>query len=78
VAVARAVARRPSLLLADEPTGNLDSATGKQIIDLIVALNRNLGSTLVLVTHDPALAALADRIITLRDGRIVSDETCSR
>jgi putative ABC transport system ATP-binding protein len=75
VAVARAVARRPSLLLADEPTGNLDSATGKQIIDLIVALNRNLGSTLVLVTHDPALAALADRIITLRDGRIVSDES---
>ncbi len=75
VAVARAVARRPSLLLADEPTGNLDSATGKQIIDLIVALNRNLGSTLVLVTHDPALAALAARVITLRDGRIVSDET---
>jgi putative ABC transport system ATP-binding protein len=75
VAVARAVARRPSLLLADEPTGNLDSATGKQIIDLIVALNRDLGSTLVLVTHDPVLAALADRVITLRDGRIVSDET---
>jgi putative ABC transport system ATP-binding protein len=74
VAVARAVARRPTLLLADEPTGNLDSATGKQIIDLLVALNRNLGSTLVLVTHDPALAALADRVITLRDGRIVSDE----
>ncbi len=75
VAVARAVARRPALLLADEPTGNLDSATGKQIIDLLVALNRNLGSTLVLVSHDPALAALADRIVTLRDGRIVSDET---
>ena len=75
VAVARAVARRPTLLLADEPTGNLDSATGKQIIDLLVALNENLGSTLVLVTHDPALAALADRVITLRDGRIVSDET---
>ena len=75
VAVARAVARRPTLLLADEPTGNLDSATGKQIIDLLVALNKNLGSTLVLVTHDPALAALADRVITLRDGRIVSDET---
>ncbi|MDP2703555.1 MAG: ABC transporter ATP-binding protein [Candidatus Rokubacteria bacterium] len=70
-----AVARRPTLLLADEPTGNLDSATGKQIIDLLVALNENLGSTLVLVTHDPALAALADRVITLRDGRIVSDET---
>src|SRR6266704_1790318 len=74
VAVARAVARRPTLLLADEPTGNLDSATGKQIIDLLVALNENLGSTLVLVTHDPALAALADRVIMLRDGRIVSDE----
>ena len=74
VAVARAVARRPTLLLADEPTGNLDSATGKQIIDLLVALNRNLGSTLVLVTHDPALAALADRVITLRDGRVAGDE----
>jgi putative ABC transport system ATP-binding protein len=74
VAVARAVARRPRLLLADEPTGNLDSATGKQIIELLVALNRQLGSTLVLVTHDPALAAYADRIVTLRDGRVVSDE----
>jgi len=74
VAVARAVARRPMLLLADEPTGNLDSATGKQIIDLLLALNRNLGSTLVLVTHDPALAALADRVIMLRDGRIVADD----
>jgi putative ABC transport system ATP-binding protein len=74
VAVARAVCRRPRLLLADEPTGNLDSATGKQIIELLVALNRNLGSTLVLVTHDGALAAHADRIVTLRDGRIVSDE----
>ena len=74
VAVARAVCRRPRLLLADEPTGNLDSATGKQIIELLVALNRNLGSTLALVTHDSALAAHADRIVTLRDGRIVSDE----
>jgi len=75
VAVARAVCRRPRLLLADEPTGNLDSATGKQIIELLVDLHRNLGSTLVLVTHDGALAAHADRIVTLRDGRIVSDET---
>jgi len=73
VAVARAVCCRPRLLLADEPTGNLDSATGKQIIELIVALNRNLGSTLVLVTHDAALAAYADRIVTLKDGRVVSD-----
>ena len=74
VAVARAVARRPPLLLADEPTGNLDSATGTQIIELIRGLNRTLGSTLVLVTHDPALAAHADRLVTLRDGRVVSDE----
>jgi putative ABC transport system ATP-binding protein len=74
VAVARAMARRPALLLADEPTGNLDSATGKQIIELLVGMNRRLGSTLVLVTHDAALAAHADRVITLRDGRIVSDE----
>src|SRR5713101_2758954 len=74
VAVARAVCRRPRLLLADEPTGNLDSATGKQIIELLVDLHRNLGSTLVLVTHDPALASLADRVITLRDGRVASDE----
>ena len=75
VAVARAVCRRPRLLLADEPTGNLDSATGKQIIELLVDLHRNLSSTLVLVTHDSALAAHADRVVTLRDGRIVSDET---
>jgi putative ABC transport system ATP-binding protein len=74
VAVARAVCRQPRLLLADEPTGNLDSATGKQIIDLLVSLNRTLRSTLVLVTHDAALATHADRIVTLRDGRIVSDE----
>ena len=74
VAVARAMARQPPLLLADEPTGNLDSATGKQIIELLVGMNRRLGRTLVLVTHDPALAAHADRVVTLRDGRIVSDE----
>jgi putative ABC transport system ATP-binding protein len=74
VAVARAIARRPPVLLADEPTGNLDSATGKQIIELLLGLNRSLGCTLVLVTHDAALAAHADRVVTLRDGRIVSDE----
>ncbi|HKW92642.1 MAG TPA: ABC transporter ATP-binding protein [Methylomirabilota bacterium] len=74
VAVARAMAHRPPLLLADEPTGNLDSATGKHIIELLVGVNRRLGSTLVLVTHDPALASHADRVVTLRDGRVVSDE----
>jgi putative ABC transport system ATP-binding protein len=77
VAVARAVARRPRLLLADEPTGNLDSGTGKQIIELLVGLHRNLGVTLVLVTHDAALAGHADRIVTLRDGRIASDEAAN-
>ncbi len=74
VAVARAMARRPALLLADEPTGNLDSGTGKQIIELLVGLRDTLASTLVLVTHDAALAGRADRVVTLRDGRVVSDE----
>jgi putative ABC transport system ATP-binding protein len=72
VAIARAVALAPPLLLADEPTGNLDSATGTQIIDLLLALNRERGSTLVLVTHDAALAARAGRSIALRDGRVVN------
>jgi putative ABC transport system ATP-binding protein len=71
VALARAVALRPRLLLADEPTGNLDSATGAAIIALLLALNRESASTLLLVTHDPALAAHADRIVSLRDGRVV-------
>jgi putative ABC transport system ATP-binding protein len=73
VALARAFANRPALLLADEPTGNLDSATGAQIIDLLVGRHRDHGATLVLVTHDPALARHADRVIELRDGRIVAD-----
>ncbi len=73
VALARAVTLRPPLLLADEPTGNLDSATGKQIIDLLLELNRAGGSTLLLVTHDPALAERAERVIGLRDGRVISD-----
>ncbi len=72
VAIARAVALSPPLLLADEPTGNLDSATGGQIVDLLLALNRERGSTLVLVTHDPALAGRAGRAIALRDGRVVN------
>jgi len=70
VAIARAVALSPPLLLADEPTGNLDSATGAAIIDLLLALNRERGSTLLLVTHDAALAARAGRIVALRDGRV--------
>jgi len=74
VAVARAFANRPAILLADEPTGNLDTVTGQQVIDLLVRLNRDHGSTLVLVTHDQTLAAHADRIVRLLDGRIASDE----
>jgi putative ABC transport system ATP-binding protein len=78
VAVARAFACRPPVLLADEPTGNLDSATGRQVIDLLLGLNRDHGSTLVLVTHDAELASHAERIISLRDGRIESDRSSDR
>lgn len=72
VAIARAFAVSPPFLFADEPTGNLDSATGEHIISLLLDLNRRQGSTLVLVTHDPSLARLATRILALQDGRIVS------
>jgi putative ABC transport system ATP-binding protein len=77
VALARAVANRPRLLLADEPTGNLDSATGAQIVDLLVGLHRRHGTTLILVTHDAALAAHAQRIVELRDGRVVGDRAAA-
>ena len=70
IALARAFAPGPDLLLADEPTGNLDGATGRVILDKLVALRAEAGTTLVLVTHDPAVAELADRRIHLRDGRI--------
>jgi putative ABC transport system ATP-binding protein len=69
-ALARAVALDPGLLLADEPTGNLDSATGTRIIELLLELRRRRGATLVLVTHDDALARHADRVVVLRDGRV--------
>jgi putative ABC transport system ATP-binding protein len=71
VAIARALANDPAVLLADEPTGNLDTATGRTIIDLLVAVNREHRRTLLLVTHDAELAALADEVIALRDGRVV-------
>jgi len=70
VALARALAPDPAILLADEPTGNLDDATGGEIIELLFAKHRERGTTLVLVTHDPALAARCDRVIGLRSGRI--------
>ncbi|NQV58301.1 MAG: ABC transporter ATP-binding protein [Alphaproteobacteria bacterium] len=70
VALARAVVHRPSLLLADEPTGNLDGATGGAIIELMFRLHRAVNSTLILITHDPALAERCDRIVHMRDGRL--------
>jgi putative ABC transport system ATP-binding protein len=75
VALARAFAPRPALLLADEPTGNLDGATGRVVLDRLIAMRAEEGTTLVLVTHDPAVAGLADRRIHLRDGRIDREET---
>jgi len=75
VALARAFITQPPILMADEPTGNLDSANGQHVLDLLVRLNREEKATLVLVTHDRALAEHADRILTLRDGQILSDET---
>lgn len=74
VALARAAAPRPAILLADEPTGNLDSANGAAIMDLIFSLRDRHGATLLLVTHAPELAARCDRIVRLADGRIVGDE----
>jgi putative ABC transport system ATP-binding protein len=71
VALARAFAVEPKLLLADEPTGNLDAATGAEIIELMFAMNREAGTTLVLVTHDEALAARCGRVLRLAAGRLV-------
>jgi putative ABC transport system ATP-binding protein len=72
-ALARAFAADPDVILADEPTGNLDGETGRQVIELMFDLSRKRGATLLLITHDPALAARCDRIIRLVDGLIVED-----
>jgi putative ABC transport system ATP-binding protein len=74
VALARAFMVRPPILMADEPTGNLDSANGELVLNLLIELNRSEGTTLLMVTHDHDLASHADRILTMRDGLIVSDE----
>jgi len=74
VALARAFITKPPILLADEPTGNLDGRTGEQVLELLLELNKMEGATLVMVTHDPTLAGHADRVITLRDGLISSDQ----
>lgn len=73
VAIARATAPRPALLFADEPTGNLDAATGHAIVELLFARRAETGATLVVITHDPDLAEHCERVITLADGRIASD-----
>jgi len=71
VALARAFAMRPKILLADEPTGNLDQETGQQIVGLMMAMHREFGTTLLLITHDVSLAAQCDRMITIRDGKLL-------
>ena len=74
VAIARAIVTRPLVLLADEPTGNLDSATSVEIMNLLVSLNRDRGITIVMVTHEPDMAAFARRIVRFRDGHIEADQ----
>ncbi len=78
VALARAFMVKPPILMADEPTGNLDSVNGAHVLELLISLNRREGTTLVLVTHDRALTEHADRIVTVRDGMIVADEMARR
>jgi putative ABC transport system ATP-binding protein len=73
VAIARAIAPRPALIFADEPTGNLDAATGEQVVELLFARRAETQATLVVITHDPILASRCERVVTLADGRIVSD-----
>jgi len=71
VAIARALSNEPRIVLADEPTGNLDTATGHHVIDLLLQINKTRGTTMVVVTHDPEIASMADARIVLRDGRVV-------
>ena len=74
VSIGRALMNRPALLLADEPTGNLDSKSSKDIIELLKVSNKKYKQTIIMITHDYNLALAADRIITIEDGKIVSDE----
>ena len=74
VAIARAIINNPSIILADEPTGNLDSRTGREIMDLLLTLNREQGTTLIVVTHDPEVAHMMQRILHIRDGRLLRED----
>jgi len=78
VAIARAVAKRPPLLLCDEPTGALDSATGALVLDVIAQINRELGTATAVITHNAPVAEIADRVVTLADGRVLSDRHVGR
>jgi putative ABC transport system ATP-binding protein len=74
VAIARAIAKRPDVLLCDEPTGALDITTGVVVLDALARVNRDLRTTVAVITHNAAISAMADRVVTLADGRIVSDQ----
>ncbi len=78
VAIARALVTNPALILADEPTGALDTKTTADIVDIFVRLNRERGMTVIFVTHEPEVAAYTHRMITLRDGRIIADGPTAR
>ena len=74
VSIGRALMNRPAILLADEPTGNLDSKSSKEILELLKLSNKKYNQTIIMITHDNSLALNADRIITIKDGRIINDE----
>lgn len=75
MAIARALSNRSEFIFADEPTGNLDSKTTEEVMDLLVAAVRQFGHTLVMITHDESIANMADRIVTIKDGKIVGDKS---
>ena len=78
VSIARAIAKRPSVLLCDEPTGALDFKTGRIVLEAIAKVNRELGTTTIIITHNASITGMADRVITMRDGTILSNEKNSK